>query len=112
MIMTVLEAINYTDQQLWLLITTCVLTTFYLGGIVYLYCKFSGIPYIDTQWRKKQKKVLKVFLYWVFALYLNGAPAILTSTPDGNYLEDMTVALVIVTANILFVIIPILLALD
>lgn len=112
MLMTVLRSINYTDQQKWLLITTVVLVLCYDTGIMYLYCKFSGIPYLDREWRKKQSKVMRVFSYWSFALYITDIPSIIISDSHGYYKDDITNAVIIVLASIVCIIIPVLLALD
>lgn len=89
-----------------------VIVGFYDSGILYLYCKFSGIPYLDREWRKKQSKVLRVFSYWSFSLYITDVPPIFISDSHGYYKDDITNAIIIVFASIICVIIPVLLALD
>lgn len=85
-----------------------------LGFILYLYCKFSGIPYKDEAMKGLLKKMAIVYAVWTFALFIRNVPAIfINSDSTGKYAKnDFTNAILTALMVIILQVIPYLLALE
>jgi hypothetical protein len=47
MILALVKTITYVSEVNGMLILSVIVVTACLGDVLYLYCKFSGIPYIN-----------------------------------------------------------------
>jgi hypothetical protein len=112
MFMAIFGIMTYLVQQKWLLITTVAYTSFCVAGILYLYCKFSGIPYHDDQWKKKLRKVAMVFTVWTLAQYAKDISSLVVSDPEGFYKDDLQNAIFLTVSLILTSIVPYMFALE
>lgn len=108
------KSIAYTTQVTVMLVTNLIIVFVSLGIILYLYCKFSGIPYQSEEKKVLLKKMALVYGVWTFALFIRNIPALfIASGSDGKYAKnDFANAIITGIMVIVLQVVPYLLALE
>jgi len=107
------KVIGYKTQVTVILVSTCLITCIAIGIIVYLYLKFSGIPYINHEMKLQLQKMAVVFAVWTSAELLKNIPALfIESTPGNISKSDFVNAILTALMVVVLEVIPFLLALE
>jgi preprotein translocase subunit SecG len=114
MVLTFSKVVTYEYFVQGLLITSIIIVSASLGFILFLYCKFSGIPYVNRDKKRMLWKMAVVYGIWTIALDIKNIPTLFIKTSKGSGFskDDFQNAILLAVDIIVTEVIPYLLALE